>query len=67
MILANPNTEPRDFVVPELVRAIKWRRFLNTAAASPEDVFPDFDGPPPPHRGPILVPDRSLLCYVAAG
>ncbi len=65
MLLLNPNAEPRDFVVPELVRAIKWRRFIDTAAKSPEDIFPAFDGPPPPVRGPILVAERSLVCFVA--
>ncbi len=65
MLMLNPNAQPRDFVVPELVRAIKWRRFINTAAASPEDIFTDFDGPPPPVRGPILLAERSLVCFLA--
>jgi glycogen operon protein len=66
MLMLNPGEEPRDFVVPELVRAIKWRRFIDTAAASPADVFPNYDGPAPP-RGPILLTERSLMCFVAGG
>jgi isoamylase len=65
MLMLNPGTEPRDFYVPELVRAIHWRRFLYTAALSPDDIHPDLDGPEPPIRGPLRLAERSMACYVA--
>jgi glycogen operon protein len=65
MLMFNPIGQPREFVVPDLVRAIKWRRFIDTAAESPADVYPDGDGPAPPLNGPIKLAERSLVCYVA--
>ena len=67
MLLLNPIGQPREFVVPELVRTIHWRQFINTAADSPHDIFPNLDGPEPPLTGPIRLAERSLLCYVASG
>jgi isoamylase len=66
MLMLNPSSNSREFVVPEFVRGIKWRKFIDTAAAPPKDVYPDFDGPETPFRGPILLPERSLVCYVAS-
>jgi glycogen operon protein len=66
MLLMNPVAQQREFVVPELVRAIHWRQFIATAAEPPHDIWPELDGPEPPVRGPILMAERSLQCYVAS-
>ena len=34
-------------------------------AASPDDIFPNYDGPPPPRSRKITLPYRSMRCYVA--
>jgi glycogen operon protein len=67
MLLLNPVAQQREFIVPELVRAIHWRQFINTAADPPQDIWPELDGPEPPVRGPIVLAERSLQCYVAGG
>jgi len=67
MIMLNPIGQPRDFVVPQLVRTIKWRKAIDTAAETPADIFPAGDGPEPPVVGPIRLAERSLVCYVASG
>ncbi|HEY2760733.1 MAG TPA: glycogen debranching protein GlgX, partial [Pirellulales bacterium] len=65
MIMLNPIGQPRDYWLPEFVRAIRWRQFINTAAESPDDIYPDLNGPPPPLAGPVKLAERSLICYVA--
>ena len=45
MLMLNPVGQPRDFVVPPLVRMVKWRRAIDTAAEPPADIFPGGDGP----------------------
>ncbi|HEY2828356.1 MAG TPA: glycogen debranching enzyme, partial [Pirellulales bacterium] len=66
MLMLNPIGQAREFVVPDLVRTVRWRRFIDTAAEPPADIFPNLDGPEPPlSGGPILLPERSLICYVA--
>ena len=65
MLMLNPIGQPREFMVPDLVRTVRWRRFIDTAAESPADVFPNLDGPPPPLSGPIKLAERSLVCYVS--
>jgi glycogen operon protein len=65
LMLFHAGTEPRQFTLPELVRSIAWKLFLNTAAKSPDDVFPMLDGPPPPLGGRMMLESRSLVCYVA--
>jgi glycogen operon protein len=67
MLMLNPVGQPRQFVIPELVRTIHWRQFIDSAAESPRDIFPTLDGPEPPLTGPIKLAERSLLCYVASG
>jgi hypothetical protein len=65
MLMLNPIGQPRAFVVPELVRTIRWRQFIDTAAESPRDIFPALDGPEPPLTGPVKLAERSLVCYIA--
>jgi glycogen operon protein len=65
LLLMNATSEPQDFVLPTAVRQGRWRLFVDTAAAPPQDVFPMRDGPAPPPSGRLILPTRSLLCYVA--
>ncbi len=65
LILLHGALEPRSFVVPEHLRAWSWRQFVDTSADSPNDIFPELDGPPLPETGTLEVPGRTLICYVA--
>jgi glycogen operon protein len=65
LLLVNATTLAREFIMPPLAKTTPWQLFVDTAAPGPRDVFPDGDGPPPPTSGRIMLPARSLLCYVA--
>ncbi len=65
LLMCHAGVEPRQFTIPAVARDIPWRLFINTACRSPEDVYPDLDGPPPPPEGTITLESRSLVCYVA--
>ena len=65
LLFCHAGIEPRKFRIPEPARRFAWRKFINTAAKSPRDIFPQLDGPGFPTRGEILLESRSLVCYVA--
>jgi glycogen operon protein len=65
LMMFHAGGEPVQFTVPPIVRHLPWQQFINTAAESPADVFPDLDGPAPPPDSPIELEGRSLVCYVA--
>ncbi len=48
LLICHGGMSPRNFVLPPTVRDMPWRLFLDTSAASPKDIFPNSDGPPPP-------------------
>ncbi|MHB1033765.1 MAG: glycogen debranching protein GlgX [Pirellulales bacterium] len=56
---------PREFALPACAREIRWRLLVDTAAESPNDFFPELDGPEPPAQGKLLLCDRSLVAYVS--
>ncbi|MCL6502743.1 MAG: glycogen debranching protein GlgX [Pirellulales bacterium] len=64
LLMMHAGTQPQQFHVPELARGISWRLFVNTAAESPHDIYPDLDGPPL-QDGALMLLDRSLLCFVS--
>jgi glycogen operon protein len=65
MLFLHGGTLPRDFTVPEIARSIVWRKFIDTAAPTPEDIYPGADGPILLPSQPVRLLDRSLVCYVA--
>jgi glycogen operon protein len=64
MLMLHSGRETQSFIVPATVAGLKWRLFIDTSAESPEDIYPDVDGPPP-GNGPIALEPQSLRCYVA--
>ena len=65
LLFCHAGSEPRRFTLPETLRKIPWRLFVDTAAESPGDVYPELDGPQPPVGGALEFQPRSLVCYVA--
>lgn len=65
MMMFHTTISPQDFTIPEFVRELPWRLFLNTAADSPDDIYPKLDGPAAPESGTITLAPRSMLCFVA--
>ncbi|MEM7312867.1 MAG: glycogen debranching enzyme, partial [Planctomycetota bacterium] len=63
-LLFNPTGHPRVCKLPEDVTERKWRVFVDTACESPNDIFPDYDGPLLPKSGEVELPHYSLRCYV---
>jgi glycogen operon protein len=66
LLLFHSGSQPRKFVLPELARLYPWRLLVNTAAASPNDIYPDADGPPPPADGILRLIHHSMMCFVAS-
>lgn len=65
LLLFNASAETRPFIVPPVAKGVQWRLFIDTAAESPDDIYPDYNGPPLPVTGRVSLLDRSLRCYVA--
>jgi glycogen operon protein len=65
LMLFHSGALPRRFTLPAVARGISWRLFVDTAADSPADVFPNLDGPKPPATGHVTLKDRAMLVYVS--
>ena len=65
LLMCHAGTLPREFSVPLPARRIKWSLFVNTAADSPADVYPNLDGPELKPDAKLTLLDHSLLCYVS--
>lgn len=65
LMLFHAGADARHFTLPAPARGMAWRLFVNTAAASPDDVYPVLDGPPPPSNDVVTLEPRSLMVYVA--
>jgi len=55
--------QPHAFVIPKLAAKLSWRLLVDTAAASPGDVYVKANGPAPDGK-PVLLNHHSLRCYV---
>jgi glycogen operon protein len=64
LLMINAAKHARQFILPPLAKGTRWRLFIDTAAAPPHDVFPNYDGPSPSRSRRLTLPDRSLRCYV---
>ena len=65
MILFHASADACEFRIPQAVRSFSWWQFVNTAAESPDDVYPELDGPAPRADGIVPMQGRSLVCFVA--
>ncbi len=64
LLLTHAGLEPREFRIPAMARTISWRRFIDTAAHPPADIYPELDGPLLSGEAVLLAP-RSLQCFVS--
>ncbi len=65
LMLFNGTPETKIFTMPETVRGNRWRVFLDTQQASPNDIFPDMDGPDMPANRQVQLLYRSTLVFVS--
>ena len=64
LILANATGDAVTFRIPESLAALPWRRFVDTQAEPPGDIYPEHDGPPPAESIELI--HHSLKVYVAS-
>ena len=65
MIMLHCGNQPvriRDAAAP--AASYNWRLFIDTAAAAPDDIYPEADGPAL-GREPVMLDSHTLRCYVA--
>jgi len=65
LMMFHAGLEPRPFSFPPCAREHQWRLFIDTAAKTPDDIYPDLNGPPPPANFIALLESRSFVCYVS--
>ena len=66
LLMLNAAPGPQEFVFPPPAKLSgEWRLFANTAARAPNDIHPGMVGPRPPKTGRVILPSRTLMCYVA--
>jgi isoamylase len=66
LILFHAGPGPREFVMPMLSKPIEWRVLLETRQTSPNDIFPNLDGPAPPPLGRVWLEHHSMMAFVSA-
>lgn len=65
LMMFNSGSQPTKFRLPEQTRDLRWTLLIDTSADSPQDVFPDIDGPLAPANRQVELEERSLRVYVA--
>lgn len=65
LLIFNSSHEQQEFTLPKLPLQVHWSLFVDTANASPNDIYPECDGPPPPRSGRVTLESRSLIVYVS--
>lgn len=65
LMMFNSTGQVRDYKMPEVGRGMRWKLFVDTAAPSPEDIYPDADGPMPPATRIVEMPHHSMKVYVS--
>ncbi len=66
MIMMHSGSLPRDIVVPDSARGTTWRLFIDTNQPTPNDIYPDLDGPFLDAKGIVHLNHHTLVCYVSA-
>ncbi|HEV3137299.1 MAG TPA: glycogen debranching protein GlgX [Pirellulales bacterium] len=66
LLMFHAGGEPKEFIIPNMPRPIRWRLLLDTRQASPNDIFPGLDGPAPPSLGRCWLDDHSLMAFISA-
>jgi len=65
LIFINAAAEPLQFIVPGTARNLDWRRFVDTAAEGPADIYPGGGGPRMGRTPRVDLAERSMIVYVA--
>ncbi len=64
VLMFNSTGQTREYQLPTVGRGMRWSQFVDTAAESPEDIYPDLDGPIVDGNA-IPMPHHSLKVFVS--
>ena len=65
LLMLNSSSAGCRFMIPAIARSRKWQMFMDTSLDSPQDIYPDLDGPQLPESGSYTLPQKSMAVYVA--
>lgn len=65
MIFMHSGGEPQDFHMPHTARDLTWKLVIDTAAATPNDIYTDGSGPVFQSHEVIHMNHHSFRCYIA--
>ncbi len=64
VMMFNSTGEDRDFFMPTVAGDSVWNLFLDTAAPSPGDIYPDLNGPEPSGEKSVSMAHHSLKVFI---
>jgi glycogen operon protein len=65
LLMINSTVMGCRFMIPTIAKSKKWRLFLDTSIVTPNDIYPDLDGPNLPANGSYTLPQKAIAVYVA--
>ncbi|HEX3600849.1 MAG TPA: glycogen debranching protein GlgX [Lacipirellulaceae bacterium] len=64
LVMLHCGPKPQEFLPPPPAASINWKLFIDTAAAAPDDIYPEADGPAL-GKEVVVLDSHTLRCYVA--
>jgi len=65
MILMHAGQSPQTFSIPSPAGQLRWRLLLDTEAESPNDIYPEADGPLLKTGSVVTLDHHAMRCFVA--
>jgi isoamylase len=65
LLLINSGHQRAEFLSPAISKSKTWRKFVDTSLASPNDVYPELDGPKLDPNTSHVMPHKSLAVFIA--
>jgi isoamylase len=64
VMMFNSTGQEREFIMPGVANESRWNLFVDTAAETPLDIFPELNGPMPSLDSKLRMPHHSLKVFV---
>lgn len=65
LMLFNSTGMQRTYTLPQIAREMNWTKFIDTAAESPLDIFPQLNGPKPPSNRLVTLVPHAMQVFVS--
>ena len=65
LLMFNSTPDTLEFTMPEQTRGLRWTQLIDTSEESPNDIFPELDGPIGPANRKVELIYRSMQAFVA--